>query len=30
MMDIQDITHLYIIACGGIALGLLLWWNDPK
>jgi hypothetical protein len=29
-MDIQDITHLYIIACGGIILFLMLWWNDPK
>ena len=29
-MDIQDITHLYIIACGGIVLFMLLYFNDTK
>ena len=30
MIEVQTITHIYWIVVAGIALGILLWWNDPK
>jgi len=30
VMDVQDLTHIYYIIGGGIALGVLLWLNETK
>jgi len=30
MIEVQSVTHVYYIVAGGIALGILLWWNDTK
>lgn len=30
MIEVQTITHIYWIVAAGIALGILLWWNDTK
>lgn len=30
MIEVQTITHIYWIVVAGIALGILLWWNDTK
>ena len=30
MIEVQTMTHVYYIVVAGIALGLLLWWNDTE